>query len=297
MKKTSADFYLNLALKNQGHPVSVPLAGSPFVRIGSSLTSDVLINSPEISPRHAEILSGPEGFVLREPGEGRERKLAPGQSQNLGILSISLSSGKPCLSPPAARKSRTKISPGRLRLILFALIGLALVGLFLLPAPKAPGPPSLREENTGSPEPGPGPGANSSPSSPGGESISLPPGERISRARNSLALGEQRLRDRKISIENLGLARAEFQKAVDLLEDLPPAPDLLTALNARLQETEGFLEEEFRRRKFSAEQAIRFQDFDRAELELKNIQKLLGNPNDPRSRSAQERLKEIGRAN
>ena len=291
------DFYLSLALKNQGHPVSIPLAGSSSVRIGASLTNDILINSPEISPRHVEILSGPEGFVLREPGENRERKLAPGQSLSLGNLTISLESGKPPLSRPAAKKSPGKSSAAKLRVILFALIGLALAFLFLYPAPSPRTPPSLKEEAGPASAPGAGPGSKYSNSSPGGESISLPPGERISRARNSLALGEQRLRDRKISIENLGLARAEFQKAVNLLEGFHPTPDLLTALNARLQETEGFLEEEFRRRKFSAEQAIRFQDFDRAELELKSIQKLLGNPNDPRSRSAQERLKELGRAN
>jgi hypothetical protein len=289
MKKKTADFCLTLALKDVHKPSSIPLKGNSPVRIGASLTNDILINSPEISPRHAEILSGPEGFVLREPGENRERKLAPGQSLILGNLSISLESGKPPFSRPASKKSPGKASPAKLRVILFALIGLALVFLFLYPAPSPRTPPSLREET--------GPEPKSSPSSPGVENLSFPPGQRVSRARASFALGEQRLKDRRISIENLSLARAEFQKALDLLTGLNPAPDFLPALASRLQETESLLEEEFRRRKFSAEQAIRFQDPDRAELELKNILRLLNTPDDPRYRYAQERLKEIGRAN
>lgn len=288
MKNKSAGISLSLALQNQDRPVSLPLAGISSVRIGTSLTNDILINSPGISPRHAEIISGPEGFVLREPGESRERKLTPGQSLSLGNLTVSLESGKPRLSRPAAEKSPGKSSPARLRVILFALIGLALVFLFFYPAPSSRKPSSLEEEGV--------PETKSSPSS-GGEKLSLPPEQRISRARASLALGEQRLKDYRISIENLSLARVEFQKAMILLEGLNPAPDFLTALSSRLRQTENLLEEEFRRRKFSAEQAIRFQDPDRAELELKNIQKLLNAPDDPRFRYAQERLKEIGRGN
>ena len=288
MKKKTADFCLTLALKDVHKPSTIPLKGNSPVRIGASLTNDILINSPEISPRHAEILSGPEGFVLREPGESREWKLAPGQSLSLGNLTISLESGIIPLSRPAAKKSPGKISPAKLRVILFALIGLALAFLFFYPAPSSRTPPSWEEEA--------GPETKSPPSS-GGESLSLPPEQRISRARASLALGEQRLKDHRISIENLSLARAEFQKAMILLEGLNPAPDFLAVLNSRLRQAESLLEEEFRRRKFSAEQAIRFQDPDRAELELKNIQKLLRAPDDPRYRYAQERLKEIGRAN
>ncbi|MDD5223331.1 MAG: FHA domain-containing protein [bacterium] len=288
MKKKTADFCLTLALKDVYKPSTIPLKDNSSVRIGTSLTNDILINSPGISPRHAEIISGPEGFVLREPGENRERKLAPGQNLSLGNLTVSLESGKPRLSRPAAKISPGKSSPARLRVILFALIGLALVFLFFYPAPSPRTPPSLKEDSV--------PETKSSPS-PGGEMSTLPPEQRISRARASLALGEQRLKDYRISIENLSLARAEFQKAMILLEGQSPAPDFLAALNGRLRQTESLLEEEFRRRKFSAEQAIRFQDPDRAELELKNIQKLLNVPDDPRYRYAQERLKEIGRAN
>lgn len=289
MKKKTADFHLGLSLKGGGKPTSILLPEKFPVRIGTSLTNDILINSPEISPRHAEIISGPEGFLLRAPGEKREGKLVPGQSLSLGKLTISLEAEKPLLFRPAVKKIPGKSSPAKLRGILFALIGLALAFLFLYPAPSPRTPPSLREKT--------GPEPKSSPSSPGKEKFSLPPEQRISRARASLALGEQRLKDHRISIENLSLAREEFQQAVNLLEGLNPAPDFLPALNGRLQETESLLEEEFRRRKFSAEQAIRFQDPDRAELELKNIQKLLGAPDDPRYRYAQERLKEIGRAN
>jgi hypothetical protein len=288
MKKKSADFYLTLALKDVHKPSTIPLKDNSSVRIGASLTNDILINSPGISPRHAEIISGPEGFVLREPGENRERKLSPGQSLSLGSLTISLESGSSPLSRPAAKKNPGKSSPAKLRVTLFVLVGLALAFLFFSPAPSPRTPPSLQEEA--------GPETKSPPSS-GGESLSLPPEQRISRARASLTLGEQRLKDRRISIENLSLARAEFQKALNLVEGVSPVPDFLAALNSRLQETEGLLEEEFRRRKFAAEQAIRFQDPDRAELELKNIQKLLSTPDDPRYRYAQERLKEIGRAN
>ena len=289
MKKKTADFHLGLSLKGGGKPTSILLPEKFPVRIGASLTNDILINSPEISPRHAEIISGPEGFLLRAPGEKREWKLVPGQSLSLGKLTISLEAGKPPFSRPAVKIIPGKSSPAKLRFILFALIGLALAFLFLYPAPSPRTPPSFREKT--------GPEPKSSPSSSGGEKLSLPPEQRISRARSSLTLGEQRLKDYRISIENLSLARAEFQQAVNLLAGLNPAPDFLPALNGRLQETESLLEEEFRRRKFSAEQAIRFQDPDRAELELKNIQKLIGAPDDPRYRYAQERLKEIGRAN
>jgi hypothetical protein len=288
MKKKSSGISLRLALKNQGQPVSLPLAGSSSVRIGTSLSNDILINSPEISPRHAEIISGPEGFLLREPGDNRERKLTPGQSLILGSLTISLESEKSPRTRPPGEKIPGKSSPAKLRVVLFVLIGLVLAFLFLYPAPSPRTPPALKEEA--------GPETKSPPSS-GWESLSLPPEQRISRARASFALGEQRLKDRRISIENLSLARAEFQKALNLVEGVSPVPDFLAALNSRLQETEGLLEEEFRRRKFAAEQAIRFQDPDRAELELKNIQKLLRVPDDPRYRYAQERLKEIGRAN
>ena len=289
MKKKTADFYLGLSLKGEGKPTSILFPEKFPVRIGASLTNDILINSPEISPRHAEILSGPEGWVLREPGEKRERQLVPGQSLSLGNLTISLEAGKPPLFRPATNKSPGKSSPARLRVILFVLIGLALAFLFLYPAPTPRTPPSWREET--------GPAPKSLPASPDRQNISLPPEQRIFRARASFALGEQRLKDYRISIENLSLAKAEFQKAMNLLEGLAPTPDFLPVLNSRLQETESLLEEEFRRRKFSAEQAIRFQDPDRAELELKNIQKLLSAPDDPRYHYTQERLKEIGRAN
>lgn len=289
MREKTADLYLHLSLKGGEKPILFPLAGKFPVRIGSSLANDILVNSPETSPLHAEIVSGQDGFILRDPGKKTERPLVPGQALILGNLAISLESDPAPRARPTGEKSPGKSSPARLRLILFVLIGLALAFLFLYPAPSPRTAPSLREETGNEPE--------NPPSSPVGGTLSLPPGERISRARASVALGEQRLRDRRISIENLSLARAEFRKAADLLEGLSPAPDLLPALESRLQEAENLLEEEFRGRKFSAEQAVRFQDLDRAELELKNIQKLIPEPDDSRHRYAQERLKEIGRAN
>ena len=125
---------------------------------------------------------------------------------------------------------------------------------------------------------------------------SLTPAERIRLADLSLSLGEQRLKDWKISVENAGLARAELEKAAALIEGINPHPPFSPRITARLEEAESLIEEEFRRRKFIVEKAIRFRDLDTAERELRELITFLHFPDDPRSRYAQERLRDIGRS-
>lgn len=284
---TSTNF-LEVSLRGSGTPVSFPLGKSDTLRIGRSLQNDILINSPQVLPTHAEIISSSEGWIARDPSANRECLLSPGEPQEFGDLRLVLhgAADLPHPEPGKTGSEKSKLPP--LRIILFALIGVALAVLFLVPGPSPEPPASLRESLPGESGPSLVP-SRDLPESP------YTPEERLHLAEISLFLGEQLLRDWKISLANLSLARAELKNALALLDGISSPEDLRSRITTRLKETEHLLKEEFRRRKFAAEKAIRFQDIPAAERELKDLARMIHFPDDPRYRYTQDRLREIGR--
>jgi len=285
--ETSPNF-LEVSLRGSGSSVSFPLGEPGTIRIGRSLQNDILINSPRLLPTHAEIIPSPEGWISRDLSANRECLLSSGEPQELGDLRLVLRGAD---APPPSESGQTepekpKVPP--LRIILFALIAVALAVLFLVPGPSPEPPASLRENLPGDS------GSSLLPSRDLPESPYTPE-ERLHLSEISLSLGEQLLRDWKISLTNLSLARAELKNALTLLDGISSPADFRSRITARLEEAETLLEEEIRRRKFAAEKAIRFHDLPAAERELEELARMIHFPEDPRYRYTQDRLREIGK--
>ncbi len=244
------------------------------VSIGRDASNDVVCNDPSISRVHAEMWLEEGTWHIRDCGSTNGM-----QVNGLSVDSAELRQGDKI---SMGRVAFTYSTDGlqRSSVIFPVLMGVAaLAGVIILVLLGRGGVKGKLIR----------PAQETALSYPGADSQGRNPG---SRGEELLRLGAQRLKDWRIARGNAFLAQKAFEQALPLLRGNPQGEN--KAMEG-IGEARRIVDEEFRARRFSAEQAIRTGEKRRAEDELKAILESIPEPEDARAQYARERLRNIER--
>lgn len=112
-------------------------------------------------------------------------------------------------------------------------------------------------------------------------------------AYDALLMGQRFLQECDIRDENLFEATRKFRECENLLETVEPKPDFFAEATEGRRESESILAERYRDLNFSADRAIKANDWPTAAKALSKLMRLVPVPGDPRYDDAKARLLDV----